>query len=112
MKGALLVALAVLAAGACAGAQDTPQARILALEVAWNQALQQRDGKAVEPLLGNELIYIDYDGTVMDKGHYMASVRSSAFHVEQVTNESMKMQVHGASAVVVGVHREKGTRHG
>jgi hypothetical protein len=105
---AWLVTLAVLVARA----QDTTQARILALEVAWNQAVQQRDGEAVEPLLGSELIYIDYDGTVMDKGHYMASVKSSAPHAEQVTNVSMKVQVHAASAVVVAVYRERGTRHG
>jgi hypothetical protein len=48
----------------------------------------------------------------MDKGHYMASVRSSALHAEQITNESMKVQVHGASAVVAGVYRERGTKHG
>ena len=104
--------LAVLVAGAVARAQDTTQARILALEVAWNQAVQQRDGEAVEPLLGSELIHIDFDGTVMDKGHYTASVKSSALHAEQVPNESMKVQVHAASAMVVGLNRERGTRHG
>jgi len=93
-------------------AQDTPQRRLIALEIAWNQAVQLRDGAAVEPLLGNELIYIDYDGTVMNKGQYMTSVRSSALHADQVTNESMKVQVYGVSAIVVGVYRERGTRHG
>jgi hypothetical protein len=40
MKLAWLVALAVVA-----GAQDTAESRILALEIAWNQAVQQRVGK-------------------------------------------------------------------
>jgi hypothetical protein len=66
----------------------------------------------VEPLLGNELIYIDSDGTLMDKGRYMASVKSSTLHAEQVTSESMKVRVYGASAVVVGVYPERGTKHG
>jgi uncharacterized protein DUF4440 len=71
-----------------------------------------KSGKAVEPLLGNELICIAYDGTVMDKGRYMASVKSSVLHAEQVTSESMRVRVHGAGAVVVGVYPEKGTKHG
>jgi hypothetical protein len=108
MKAAWLVTLVTLAACARAGAQDTPQARILALEVAWNQAVQERDGKAVEPLLGNELIYIDHDGTVMDKGHYMASVKSPALHAEQITNESMKVPLHGKPYL----HRELLWIHG
>jgi len=112
MKVAWLVALAILAGSARAGPRDSAESIILALEIAWNRAVQQRDGRAVEPLLGNELIYIDYDGTVMNKGQYMASVKSSALHAEQVTNESMKVRVHGASAVVVGVYREKGTKRG
>jgi ketosteroid isomerase-like protein len=102
----------VLMTAAQAGAQDSAQSKILALERSWNQAVQQRDGRAVEPLLGNELIYIDYDGTVMDKGRYMASVKSSTLHAQQVTSESMKVRVYGASAVVVGVYRERGTKHG
>lgn len=112
IKKACRIVLAVAMGSSWASAQDEAQARILALETAWNHAVQQRDGNAVEPLLGNELIYIDYDGTVMDKPHYMASVKSSALHAEQVTNESMKVQVYGASAVVVGVYRERGTKHG
>jgi len=111
-KTSQLAILAMVASSIQASAQNTVQERILILESAWNQAVQLRDGKAVEPLLGNELIYIDYDGTVMNKGQYMASVKSSALHAEQVTNEAMKVRVYGASAVVVGVYREKGTRHG
>ena len=95
MKVAWLLALAILAGSARAGPRDSAESIILALEIAWNRAVQQRDGRAVEPLLGNELIYIDYDGTVMNKGQYMASVKSSALHAEQVTNESMKVRVHG-----------------
>jgi ketosteroid isomerase-like protein len=111
-KTSQLAILAMVASSIQASAQDTTKERILALERAWNQAVQLRDGKAVEPLLGNELIYIDYDGTVMNKGQYMASVKSSVLHAEQVTNEAMKVRVYGATAVVVGVYREKGTRRG
>ena len=111
-KTSQLAILAMVASSIQASAQNPVQERILVLKSAWNQAVQLRDGKAVEPLLGNELIYIDYDGTVMNKGQYMASVKSSALYAEQVTNEAMKVRVYGASAVVVGVYREKGTRHG
>jgi hypothetical protein len=51
----------VLWAAAPLGAQDTAQsaadqARILTLENAWNQAIQQKDGAALKMLLGPELV--------------------------------------------------------
>lgn len=111
MKRAWVAAL-VLAGSLHAGAQDSIQSRILALENAWSHALQERDAKAVRELVGDELIYIEYDGTVMDKERYLASLKSSPQHADQIVNESIKVKVYGASAVAVGLYREKGTRHG
>jgi ketosteroid isomerase-like protein len=93
-------------------AQATPEEKVLALERAWNQAVKQKDGQAAASLLGDELVYIEYDGTVMDKKRYVAAMHSTSLHAEQVTNESMKVQVHGKSAIVVGVYLEKGTTRG
>ena len=51
-------------------------AKILALENAWNQAEENKDTKALETLLDSSLVYIDYDGTIMDKTQLSTSVRS------------------------------------
>ncbi len=98
-------------------AQGTPQpaaeqGRILALENAWNQAVQQKNAPALDLLLGPELIYVDYDGKMMDKAEYLASVQSEALHPGRIASESMTVHLYGAVAVVNGVYRENGTRNG
>jgi ketosteroid isomerase-like protein len=91
---------------------DAGQSRIMALENAWNQAVQQKDRAAVEMLLGPELIYVDYDGTLMDKAEYLASVQSQSLRPARIVSESMNVHIYGAAAVVNGVYREKGVKNG
>lgn len=112
MKMAWAAALALVAGSLHAAAQDSVQSRILTLENAWGHAVQERDPKAVQGLLGDELTYIEYDGTVMDKGKYLANLKSTPLHADQIINESVKVKVYGDSAVAVGVYKEKGTKHG
>jgi hypothetical protein len=91
---------------------DAEQTRILALENAWNQAEKHKDVRALDTLLDSSMVYIDYDGSMMDKAQFIASVKSPSLHPEQIVNESMTAHVYGASAVVTGVYREKGEKNG
>lgn len=91
---------------------DADQTKILALENAWNQAEEHKDVKALEALLDSTLVYIDYDGSIMDKAQFIASVKAPALHPEQIVNESMTAHVYDDSAVVTGVYREKGVNNG
>jgi hypothetical protein len=91
---------------------DAEQTKILALENAWNQAEEHKDIKALDSLLDSTLVYIDYDGSMMNKAQFIASVQSPALHPEQIVNESMIAHVYGGSAVVTGVYREKGVKSG
>jgi ketosteroid isomerase-like protein len=91
---------------------DAEQTRILALENAWNQAEEHKDVKALDSLLDPTLVYIDYDGSMMNKPQFMASVQAPALHPEQIVNETMAAHVYGNSAVVTGIYREKGTQSG
>jgi hypothetical protein len=45
---------------------SSEQTRILALENAWNRAEEHKDVKALETLLDSSLVYIDYDGSMME----------------------------------------------
>jgi ketosteroid isomerase-like protein len=92
--------------------QDIQQGRIVALENAWNQAIRQKDVKALAPLLAGELIYIGSDGTEMNKAQYLAMLATSVVHFEHITSESMRVQSYGQSAVVVGVYVEQGVNKG
>jgi ketosteroid isomerase-like protein len=96
------------------GAQqlDADQTKILALENAWNQAEERKDVKALETLLDSSLVYIDYDGSIMNKVQFIASVQAPSLHPEQIVNESMTAHVYGDSAVVTGIYREKGLKNG
>jgi ketosteroid isomerase-like protein len=87
---------------------NSEQSRVLALENAWNQAVQQKNKPALEMLLGSELIYIDYDGKLMGKAEYLASVQSELLHPARIVSESMDVHLYGAAAVVTGVYRESG----
>jgi ketosteroid isomerase-like protein len=88
------------------------QARILTLENAWNQAVQQKDAAALKMLLASDLIYVDYDGTLMNKAEYLASVQSPSLRPGRIVNESMTVHLYGAVAVVSGVCREDGVKNG
>ncbi|MFZ0418762.1 MAG: nuclear transport factor 2 family protein [Candidatus Sulfotelmatobacter sp.] len=95
-----------------ASAPDGDRGRILSLENAWNQATQQKDVKALDPLLAEGLIYINNEGTEMNRAQYLASVSAPERRFEHIVSESMRVQLFGQSAVVVGVYHEKGVKDG
>jgi hypothetical protein len=105
----LLPMLAAIVAHAQTDSQaDEKRIRVLSLESAWYQAAQLRDAKAIEPLLADELIYIDHTGMVMSKAQYLANVRS-AVSFQRIVSESVCVAFYGRSAVVVGQYRNTGT---
>jgi ketosteroid isomerase-like protein len=79
---------------------DADQSRILSLENAWNEAVQQKDTQAIQLLLAPELVYVDYDGNLMDRAAYLAGVKSQSVHSVQVASESIYVQIYGVAAVV------------
>lgn len=108
-----LVILSVLAGNAqTTASRDAQQTRILALESAWNQAVMQKDSRAVAPLLDDELIYIDDDGVVMDKARYLANLRDPEPSRLHIVNESTQVRFFAGSVVVIGIYREQGVRKG
>lgn len=106
----------ILFAGALLTAQtpqpDAEQSRILALENSWNQAVQQKETAALSLLLGPDLVYVDFDGKLMDKPQYIASVQSPVLHPTRVVSESMNVHLYDTTAIVTGVYRENGMKNG
>lgn len=88
------------------------EGRLLGLEQAWNHAEQEKNVKALGQLLADSLVYVDYDGSLMNKMQFLSSVGAEALHTDQITNESMTAQVYGDAAVVTGIYREKGSNKG
>ncbi|HME36880.1 MAG TPA: nuclear transport factor 2 family protein [Candidatus Sulfotelmatobacter sp.] len=88
------------------------ESRILTLELAWNHAVQEKDTKALEMLIAPEMVYIEIDGTLMNRAEYLASVASRSVHAEQILYESMTVHLYSPIAIVSGVYRESGAKDG
>lgn len=116
---AVASALAVLCLSTILGEAQQPtkpsgeEGRIIALESAWDQAEQNKDANALENLLADNLVYVDYDGSISTKRQFLASVRSTGVVGEQINNEGVTVRLYGTSvAVSTGVYRDKGVEKG
>ena len=116
MKWAILtVSVILLSVGLSAARQSADSdegGRILGLEKAWNLALEQKDVKALDMLLGNTMVSVDIDGSVSSKTEFLASIKAPDYQPSQAITEHVSVQVYGDSAVVVGIFRVKGTEKG
>jgi ketosteroid isomerase-like protein len=86
--------------------------RVLALESAWNHAIEAKDTKAIDSLLADTLVAVESDGTYASKSEYLAGISAPDFQPSQAINEENKVRVYGDTAVAVGVFRIKGMEKG
>lgn len=86
--------------------------RILALETAWNHAIEAKDTKAIDMLLADTMVALDSDGVFSNKKEYLAGIKASDFQPSQAVNEENKVQLYGDTAVAVGVFRIRGIEKG
>src|SRR5580704_4665823 len=88
------------------------RSKIVALEKAWNQAYKAGDKRALDTILDNDIVLINDDGSVQNKGEFLATVVDSNSQEQQVAPESMSVHVFGSTAVATGVFRAKGVENG
>ncbi len=114
LAATLSVSLLALVVFSHARPQSTSdeEGRVLALETAWNHAEQAKDVVALDQLLAPELVYVDYDGSFLNKQEFLAAVKSAGLSPAQIVNEQQSAVVFGDCAVVTGIYREKGTSNG
>ena len=112
--GVLLMLLAAASMPGQAQAQEnfktTEQSRILALEHAWNQAEELRDLKALDGIFDDAFVYIDFDGSLLAKGSFLARVKNAP--LVQVITESMTVQIFESTAIVTGTYRSSEMHNG
>ncbi len=112
--GAFLLAIAALAFGllmqeAKAGDEET---QLIQLERAWNQAETVGDPSAIARLFEDALVYVDYDGSLMNKSDYLRSVANPVAKPDHIRDEGMKVHVYGSTGIVYGIYRETGKEKG
>jgi len=88
------------------------ETKIIALENLWNQMQINHDADAMEKLLDSDFVLTDYDGTVMAKAQFLASVRDKSNQLTVKVSDDMKLHRHGDTVVVTGATHEKGTEKG
>src|SRR5260370_38446682 len=85
------------------------EGRIIALESAWYQAEQNKDATALAGLLADNLVYVDYDGSLSNKQQFLKSIKSGGISSEQINNEGVTVRLYNNNvAVSTGIYRDKG----
>ena len=96
--------------GRAKAADDETQ--LIQLERSWNQAEMGRDANAIASLFDDTLVYVDYDGSLMNKAEYLRSVANPVSKPDHIRDEGMKAYVYGSTGIVSGIYRETGTAKG
>ena len=113
--GALLMVIAALVLGVLieerADASDE-ETQLILLERAWNQAETGGDPSAIARLLEDTLVYVDYDGSLLNKAEYLRSVANPVAKPDHIRDEGMKAHVYGTTGIVSGIYRETGKEKG
>ena len=111
LAAVLLIGGVALSMRGQSGANDEA-GRVQALELAWNHALESKDSKALDMLLGNNMVSVDIDGSISNKSEFLASIKAPDYQPSQAVTEQSNVQMYGDAAVVVGVFRVKGMEKG
>jgi ketosteroid isomerase-like protein len=110
--GLLALSCAILRVAQDTSKQNGEEGRLRALESAWNHAEQSKDASALNQLLAESLVYVDYDGTLLNKKEFLESTLHNNIEQEQINNDGMTVHMYGNAAVVTGVYRDKGLEKG
>jgi ketosteroid isomerase-like protein len=104
--------LMVMVSSLALGQEKGDETKIIALENLWNQTQLNHDADAMDKMLDSDFVLTDYDGTVMSKAQFLASVRDKSNQLTLEVSEHMKLHRHGDTVVVTGATHEKGTLKG
>jgi hypothetical protein len=108
--GLILVAITASSSWAQSSDDSATRSKILALEHAWNQAEESKDLKAMDAILDNALVYVDFDGSLMSKAEFLSRVKTAP--LQQVVTEMMTAQIFGSTAIVTGTYRSREFKDG
>jgi ketosteroid isomerase-like protein len=108
----LLVLFSSLALPQSFAQSDGDESKIIAFENLWNQMQVAHDADAMEKMLHADFVLTDYDGSVLTKGQFLASIRDKSNRLTSEVSQDMKLHRHGDTVVVIGATHEKGTAKG
>jgi ketosteroid isomerase-like protein len=107
-----VLALVVMVASWALTQEKGDETKVIAFENLWNQIQINHDADAMEKMLDSDFVLTDYDGTVMSKAQFLASIRDKSNQLTLEVSEDMKLHHHGNTVVVTGATHEKGILKG
>ncbi len=115
MKRIASVSLCLTALLAPAGrAKDDKSAEqtLLKIEQEWSEADLRRDPAALDRILADDWIGIDFEGTLLTKPEALRGIASGSGSLQSTALRDMKVRIYGNTAVITGTDTEKGEYHG
>jgi ketosteroid isomerase-like protein len=109
------IAALLLLTGFPAFAQNSPNdetGRIIALEHAWNRAIEAKDTKALEQILAPTFVGVETDGSLANKSAFLASIKDPSYQPSQTVYEDIRAEIYGDTAITIGVFRIRETQKG
>jgi ketosteroid isomerase-like protein len=88
------------------------ETKIIALENLWNQMQISHDAEAMGQMLDASFVLTDYDGTIMSKGEFLASIKDMSVVLSTEVSQDMRLFSHGDTVIVIGATHEAGTLKG
>jgi ketosteroid isomerase-like protein len=110
-----LVAAVIVSAALPVFSQDSSRdeaGRVLALENAWNHAIEDKDTKALDQILADTFVAVDSDGSVSNKADFLAAIRAPEYQPSQAVYEQIHAQAYGETVVTIGIFRVTELRKG
>jgi ketosteroid isomerase-like protein len=108
----LVLLVSSLALPQTATKTEGDESQIIAFENLWNQMQIAHDADAMDQLLDPDFVLTDYDGAVLNKAQFLASLRDRSNQLTVEVSQDMKLHRHGDTVVVIGATHEKGTLKG
>jgi hypothetical protein len=85
---------------------------LLELERDWSQADIHKDAAALDRILAEDWIGIDFEGTVLTKSQALEGLASDSGSLETTVLRDMKVRIYGNTAIITGSDTEKSEYHG
>jgi ketosteroid isomerase-like protein len=110
---ALLVMMAVTAlVSRSQSGKSTIEETLIQMEGEWSQADSQKDAAALDRILAEDWMGIDFEGTLLSKKQAIEGIQSDSGSLTSTVLADMKVRVYGDTAIVTGTDTETGEYHG
>ena len=88
-----------------------PSGAIRALEHEWVEAQSHNDNRALDLILDNAVVYVEY-GQLVTKADYLLRIKHQDPSTDEIVMEPINVRVFGSTAIVTGSYRETQRRAG